>query len=150
MRAGTDHSVASVAPIRPALSLFERLLAAQERRPIRATDRATAVASVIRNLHLNLNGHNGGAETRPDWGLSDFNDLALEKARVAPRIAAEIKRQIEAFEPRLRRVRVYHEPERERFMTACFRIRAELVLANERSPLTLETRVHANGDVQIR
>ena len=138
-----------VAPPRPAASLFERLIAAQEGQPARPSDRTAAIASIIRNLHLNLNSRTGGAETRPDWGLSDFHDLALGKVRVAPRLAREIKRQIETFEPRLRRVSVYHEPASERFMTACFRIHAEVALADDRLPLTLETRIHANGSVRV-
>lgn len=149
-RGGRARANNAVAPPRPITSLFERLIAAQEGQPLRTPNRETAIASIIRNLHLNLNGRAGGVETRPEWGLSDFHDLALGKARVAPRLAQEIKRQIETFEPRLRRVSVYHEPALERFMTASFRVHAELVFANERSPLTLETRIHANGSVRVR
>lgn len=149
-RGGRARANNAVAPPRPITSLFERLIAAQEGQPLRTPNRETAIASIIRNLHLNLNGRAGGVETRPEWGLSDFHDLALGKARVAPRLAQEIKRQIETFEPRLRRVSVYHEPASERFMTASFRVHAELVFANERSPLTLETRIHANGSVRVR
>ena len=149
-RGGKARANNAVVPPRPATSLFDRLIAAQEGQPLRTPNREAAIASIIRNLHLNLNGRAGGVETRPDWGLSDFHDLALGKARVAPRIAQEIKHQIETFEPRLRRVSVYHEPASERFMTASFRIHAELVCADERSPLTLETRIHANGSVRVR
>ena len=149
-RGGKARANNAVVPPRPATSLFERLIAAQEGQPLRTPNREAAIASIIRNLHLNLNGRAGGVETRPEWGLSDFHDLALGKARVAPRLAQEIKRQIETFEPRLRRVSVYHEPASERFMTASFRVHAELVFANERSPLTLETRIHANGSVRVR
>ena len=149
-RGGRARANNAVTPPRPATSLFERLIAAQEGQPLRTPNREAAIASIIRNLHLNLNGRAGGVETRPEWGLSDFHDLALGKARVAPRLAQEIKRQIETFEPRLRRVSVYHEPASERFMTASFRVHAELVFANERSPLTLETRIHANGSVRVR
>ncbi len=149
-RGGRVRANNTGAPPRPAASLFERLIAAQEGQPFHTPNREAAIASIIRNLHLNLNGRAGGVETRPDWGLSDFHDLALGKARVAPRIAQEIKRQIETFEPRLRHVSVYHEPASERFMTASFRVHAELVFANERSPLTLETRIHANGSVRVR
>ena len=139
-------------PTRPVLSLFERLAAAQDGQVVRVADPAAVTKSVIRNLHTCLNAHAGGAPTRADWGLSDFTDLAMQTAQAAPQIAREIKQQIEAFEPRLRRVSVQHEPERERnlFMTACFRIYAELVFADQRTPLTLETQIRSNGSVNIK
>lgn len=148
MLAGVKHSDETRS--RPLPSLFDRLAAADNGQVFRVADRKAAIQSVLRNLRINLNGRAGGAPARPDWGLSDFSDLAMRTAQAAPRLAREIKRQIEQFEPRLRHVRVKHEPDRELFMTACFHIQAELVYADERTSLAFETRVHANGAVQIQ
>ena len=134
---------------RAAPSLFERLAAAETRAPVRTADPGAAIASIIRNLHVNLNSHAGSVPTRPDWGLSDLHDLALRMERSAHVLAGEIERQIEAFEPRLRRVSVRHRPERELFMVASFDIRAELVFDDESLPVTLETRIHPNGAVMV-
>ena len=135
---------------RAAPSLFERLAIAEEKGVVaRAADRNAAIASIIRNLHINLNSHAGSVPTRPDWGLSDLHDLALRMDQAAPVLAGEIKRQVEAFEPRLRRVRVRYRPERELFMIASFDIHAELVFADESLPVSLETRIHPNGAVMV-
>ena len=133
-------------------SLFERLAAADGGRTDRAWEREAVTASIVRNLHVALNSHAGGTQTRPDWGLPDFNDLALGMGRDAPGVARAIQRQIQAFEPRLRRVRVRHDPERERgmFMTACFRIDAELAFSQASIPVAIETRVRANGSIVVR
>ena len=128
-------------------SLLERLDAAGRGSTPRGADRNAAIASIIRNLHATLNSHAGSAPTRPDRGLPDFHDLALRMERDAPRLAQEIRRQIEAFEPRLRRVSVQHRPDRELFMVASFDIRAELVYADEVLPVSFRTRIHANGAV---
>ena len=130
-------------------SLFERLAAAEEGTVARSADRGAAIASIIRNLHVNLNSHAGSVPTRPDWGLPDLHDLALRMDQAAHVLAGEIKRQIEAFEPRLRRVRVRHRPERELFMIASFDIHADLAFAGESLPVSLETRIHPNGAVMV-
>ena len=146
---GAGGSHAGSLPARAMPSLFERLDAAEQGSVTRSVDRSSAIASIIRNLRTNLNSHAGSVPTRPDWGLSDFQNLALRMERTAPLLAREIKRQIEAFEPRLRRVRVRHQPNRGLFMIASFDIHAELAFPDESLPISLETRIHANGAVLV-
>ena len=140
---------ASPAPPKAAASLFERLAAAEEGNVCRAGDRGAVIASIIRNIHVNLNSHAGCVPTRPDWGLPDLHDLALRMDRDAHILAGEIKRQIEAFEPRLRRVRVRHRPGREQLMVASFDIHAELVFTDEPLSVSLRTRIHPNGAIHV-
>lgn len=130
-------------------SLFERLMAAENGQLHRLMQTGTVTESIGRNLRAALNGHAGGAATRPDWGLSDFSDLAMRKTEMAPRLADEIRRQIQAFEPRLRRVEVRHEPERERFMTACFHIDAQLASGDAELRVSMGAEVAANGTVRV-
>ena len=146
---GAGQSTTASMPPRARPSLFERIAAAEDGSVARGADRVAAVASIIRNLHINLNSHAGSVPTRPDWGLPDFQNLALRMEQTAPLLAQEIKRQIEAFEPRLRRVRVRHRPHCDLFMIASFDIHAELVFADESLPVSLETRIHANGAVRV-
>lgn len=137
------------APARAAASLFERLAAAEAGSMSRRSDRNAVIASVVRNLHLNLNSHAGAVPIRPDWGLPDFRNLALRMQESAPLLAQEIKRQIDEFEPRLRQVTVRYRPQRERFMIACFDIEAKLVLAESRPTVRFEVLVHPNGAVRV-
>ena len=146
---GAEQPTAASVPPRAMPSLFERLAAAEEGSVARDADRGAAIASIVRNLHINLNSHAGSVPTRPDWGLPDFQYLALRMERTAPLLAREIQRQIEAFEPRLRRVRVRHRPHCDLFMVASFDIHAELVFTDTFLPVSLQTRIHANGAVRV-
>ena len=135
--------------VRAMPSLFERLCAAGEGSMAGIADRSAAIACIVRNLHAILNSNAGSVPTRPDWGLPDFQNLAQRMERTAPLLAQQIERQIEAFEPRLRQVRVRHRPGRGLFMIATFDVSGELVFDDESLPVTLQTRIHANGAVLV-
>ena len=139
----------TLSPPRAAPSLFERLASVEAGAARRGADADAAIASIIRNLRISLNSHAGGVPARPDWGLPDFHDFAIRMDDVAPHLADAIRCQIEAFEPRLRRVVVRHRPERELFMVASFDIQAELVGAERASAVVLETRIDPSGAVLV-
>ena len=140
----------TLSPPRAAPSLFERLAAADEESAApRNSSRRAAIESVMRNLHVNLNSHAGGVPIRPDWGLPEFRNIALRMEQAAPRLAQEIKRQIDEFEPRLRKVTVRYRQQRARFMVACFDIRAELVFAERHLSVRFEALVHPNGAIRV-
>ena len=145
----TRRSAATATPHRASPSLFERLAATEGGTVCGNADRSAAIASIIQNLHVVLNSHAGSVPTRPDWGLPDPHHLALRMDQDTHILAGEIRRQIEAFEPRLRRVRVRRRTGREQFMVASFDIHAELVLTDDSHPVSLETRIHPNGAIEV-
>src|SRR3990167_4037976 len=84
-------------------SLFERLEQG-------ASNPGATVASIAAHLGKMLSTRAGSVQTLPDYGLPDLNDMrlslhdSLQQARIA------IERFIEAYEPRLRDVRVISLP----------------------------------------
>lgn len=107
------------------------------------------VDSILGNLRVVLNSHEGGTPTRPDFGLPEVRSLACQTVDAAPHYAAEIRRRIETFEPRLRHVRVLHEPSLNRSMSVCFRIDADLASTESKHAMTFYTRVNAHGSVDV-
>lgn len=92
--------------------LFERLVdenprASMELRPLRTHSAASLRASVLRRLELLLNTRatrdrpEDGELTVLDYGLPDYSARYTRDSNTRARIAREIHRTIEAFEPRL-------------------------------------------------
>lgn len=88
------------------LSLFERLdVLADDMRASPLGDGGVE-ASVRRHLTKLLNTRAGSVSTRPDYGLTDFNDVAREHPDLPDAVAQEVLALIQAYEPRLAEVRV--------------------------------------------
>ncbi|MCY1669058.1 type VI secretion system baseplate subunit TssE [Rhizobium sp. SL86] len=81
--------------------------------------------SILRNLQMILNSRKGCCETRPDFGLSDFNATG-DYRNALMSIARDVERQIRAFEPRLRGVAVRPVEDRSRLTEFLFHVEAEL------------------------
>jgi type VI secretion system protein len=133
-------------------TLTERLAAARDRQTPRAAsaDRAAAVASVLANLGDVLNSRAGCAETRPDLGVPDFNDLVGQFPDAIHIIARAVKAQIERFEPRLNAVSVRHVEDPDNPLNLVFEIHAALRLGEESSRLTFETVLGDDGFLKVR
>lgn len=134
------------------LTLLERLDAAQAGRPVaRSTIDPSAVAeSVMGNLQEVLNVREGCCETRPDYGVPDFNSFIGLFPDALPAIARTVREQIEAFEPRLTDVDVEFVPDPDQPLTLNFHISAELALDGERRRVTFETVFSDDGHVAVR
>ena len=133
-------------------TLTERLAAARDVAAPRAAapDRAAAVASVLANLSAVLNSRAGCAETRPDLGVPDFNDLVGQFPDAIHIIARAVKAQIERFEPRLTTVGVRHVEDPDNPLHLVFEIHAALKLGGEQSRLTFETVLGDDGFLKVR
>lgn len=92
-------------------TLLERL-ANPDPRGQRTTreDTGPLVDSVMRHLQRLLNTRQGQALIQPDYGMPDITDCAENAPEALDRVRRAIKHSIEAFEPRLRRVKITHVP----------------------------------------
>lgn len=117
--------------------LFERLIDETPRvpfeyRPLRTHDAAGLTLSVYRRLQLLLNTRatrprpEKGTLTVLDYGLPDYSALYTRDPVAHKRLAREILRTIEAFEPRLEVAAVEIEPLEENERTLSVSIRGRL------------------------
>ncbi|MAL32074.1 type VI secretion system baseplate subunit TssE [Marinobacter lutaoensis] len=89
-------------------SLFERLEQAAGTEPDAG---GHVIESIKRHLVRLLNAHPGNSASAPDLGLLDFNDATLGTHDLKLQIRGAIRRCIETFEPRVRRVEVVDLPQ---------------------------------------
>lgn len=134
-----------------ARTLIERIVQAPEgARPPAGVDRTGAVDSVLANLKDVLNSRAGCAETRPDLGVPDFNDLVGKFPDAIHIIARAVKEQIDRFEPRLASVSVRHVEDPDNPLNLVFEIHAALVVDELQGRVTFETVLGDDGFMQVR
>jgi type VI secretion system protein len=134
-----------------ARTLIERIaLASEPAGRNAAIDRNAAVDSVLANLKDVLNSRAGCAETRPDLGVPDFNDLVGKFPDAIHIIARSVKEQIDRFEPRLSSVSVRHVEDPDNPLNLVFEIHAALKVGDAQGRVTFETVLGDDGFMQVR
>lgn len=131
-------------------TLFQRLLDPQPNRSTASFDPAKQMDSVLAHLKEIFNVRSGAVPTRPDYGLTDFNDLMIQFPSAVPAISRSIKQQIEMFEPRLSKVTVRHVPDPDRPLSLFFSIAAEMLRPDGQERVAFETVLGADGSVSVR
>ena len=129
-------------------SLFERLSGEASQRT--GWSREVAVmASVATHLAKMLSTRAGSVQTLPDYGLPDLNDMrlslhdSLQQARIA------IERFIEAYEPRLREVRVISLPRDHDPLSLAFAIEGLLEVDGFKRQVSFSARLDGSGQVKV-
>ncbi|HSX90118.1 MAG TPA: type VI secretion system baseplate subunit TssE [Pseudomonas sp.] len=129
-------------------SLFERLSGEASQRA--GWSREVAVmASVATHLAKMLSTRAGSVQTLPDYGLPDLNDMrlslhdSLQQARIA------IERFIEAYEPRLREVRVISLPRDQDPLSLAFAIEGLLEVDGFKRQVSFSARLDGSGQVKV-
>ena len=132
-------------------SLFERI-----RRGEQGGERSLRVApeeqaeSVMRHLQKMLNVRQGGVPALPSYGMPDFNDMIFRFPDAIFEIQRAIRRSIEEYEPRLKRVRVTHVVDEDDPLNLRFEIRAQLVTGTLQESIWFETIVDTAGHISVR
>jgi type VI secretion system protein len=129
-------------------SLFERLGGEASQRA--GWSREVAVmASVATHLAKMLSTRGGCLQTLPDYGLPDLIDMrlslhdSLQQARIA------IERFIEAYEPRLREVRVISLPRDNNPLSLAFAIEGLLEVDGFKRQVSFSARLDGSGQVKV-
>jgi type VI secretion system protein len=105
---------------------------------------------VLANLGNVLNCRAGCCETRPDYGMPDFNDLVGNFPNALPIIARSVREQIEMFEPRLKDVEVVHLPDPQRPIDLRFQITGWVAIGGSTERISFDTVVGDDGHTLIR
>ena len=143
--------------------LFERLVdldprSQREVRPKRTLDRAGLKASVRRELLRLFNSRcplparllADREKTVIDYGIPDFSTFFPRNHDDRVRLAAALRRAVEAFEPRLRQVSVTLEPSADH-LALSGRIEGVLVVDEVAEPVSFPTVFQSeSGEVEIR
>lgn len=129
-------------------SLFERLGGEAGRRA--GWSREVAVtASVAAHLAKMLSTRAGSVQTLPDYGLPDLNDMRLSLHDSLQQARSAIERFIEAYEPRLRQVRVVSLPRDHDPLSLNFAIEGLLEVDGIKRQVSFSARLDGSGQVRV-
>lgn len=123
-------------------SLFERL----EGRIPAQVDSLTSVARHLQNM---LGTRAGSVLALPDYGLPDLNDMRLSLHESLTQSRLSIERFIQAYEPRLSKVRVIALPEACDPLALAFVIEAALVIDGVLQAVVFNARLSGGGCVEV-
>ncbi len=111
-------------------------------------DAGPLVDSVMRHLQRLLNTRQGQALIQPEYGMPDITDCAEDAPEALDRVRRAIKHSIEAFEPRLRRVKITHVP-LGGDLNLHFAISGQVVSGSRQIPVHFNTTVTPSGNAVI-
>jgi type VI secretion system protein len=127
------------------ISRIERDPSGREALPV-----AWEVRSITRHLQRLLNTRQGGVPIAEDFGIPDFTNIPGETlTETAQELVKVIRQVINRYEPRLTHVQITFVPIKDEILALRFKIDARLA-RDERVPVSLETRVMAEGKVEIQ
>ncbi len=117
------------------MAFFERLVATPERTEIvRQSNEEKAQAllqSIKHNIEIILNSRQGCTACAPQLGLKDFNDATASSRSLCVEIIADIRRNIELFEPRVRVNRIDYIQDEDDLLTLTFRLVCSVPFKNQ-------------------
>jgi type VI secretion system protein len=123
-------------------SLFERLA-----RP--ASGQASRVGSIATHLGNMLSTRAGSVQTRPDYGLPDFNDMRCSLHESLSQSRRQIEGFIQACEPRLANVHVRLLPRDRDPLVLTFVIDALLTVNGVTLPVAFRAQLGEAGRVEV-
>jgi type VI secretion system protein len=106
-------------------------------------------ASVLEHLRNMCCTRRGSMRSRPDYGLPDISELVHSFPEAIGKIRDALLHTIEAYEPRLKNVRVTHVPSGTIELMVRFEIRANLADAPGSAPVRFETHVTASRAIEV-
>lgn len=133
------------------VSLLQRL----EKRPSELTasnedsQESAVFDSVLKDLRILMNSARGCCETRPDYGLSDFNSHGESLRGAIGLIARDIERQVKRFEPRLRNVVVRATQDEDRPLEFIFHVDGELAYNDKSVPVKFASVLGSDGHIRF-
>jgi type VI secretion system protein len=130
-------------------TLLERLADPESNSRLTISENTQELAdSIMRHLQRLLNTRQGHVLTRPDYGMPDFTDCAESLPETLDKVRKAIKSSIEAFEPRLRRVRITHLPSEDSLLLH-FGITGQLLTGKQEVSTFFSTKVGPSGNAEV-
>ena len=125
-------------------SLFERLEPDAPRyRPGTADEQARQrIDAIKRHLEHVLNARQGCSQSSPELGLRDFNGAAQGSSDLVIAISADIRRSIEAFEPRINVIAVRFQPDPDEPQRLSFHLDCQVQLDHRDQQVQIDVALH--------
>lgn len=134
-----------------AVSLFQRLEGDIRSDQFSTLDQyeTALMDSILSDLRVLLNSMAGCCETRPDFGLADFNAVNQSHKDTASELCRDIEQQILKFEPRLRNavVRTIEDPDRP--LEFVFNVEADLEYGGRLVRVRFDSVLDSSGKVRL-
>jgi type VI secretion system protein len=129
-------------------SLFERLGGDADKR-VGWNREVSAMASVAAHLAKMLSTRAGSVQTLSDYGLPDLNDMRLSLHDSLSQARKAIERFIEAYEPRLSKVRVISLPREHDQLRLSFSIEGLLEVEGFKRQVSFAACLDGSGQVKV-
>lgn len=129
-------------------SLFERLAGDADKR-VGWNREVSAMASVAAHLAKMLSTRAGSVQTLADYGLPDLNDMRLSLHDSLSQARQAIESFIEAYEPRLSKVRVISLPREHDHLRLSFSIEGLLEVEGFKRQVSFAARLDGSGQVKV-
>lgn len=129
-------------------SLFERLRGTYN--PNIMSEDEILYQSIVNNLSNLLSSNIGNAQTVPNYGKVDLNNIDLSPTASKRFIEDELKKSINTFEQRLLNVNVsvvqnrYDVSTMSVFIDGAFRLKGELF------DITIKAKIHGDGSIKVQ
>jgi type VI secretion system protein len=108
------------------------------------------IDSIIRHLERILNTRQGNVPIADDYGIPDFTDLSSGFSDALRDLERTIRNTIQKYEPRLKSVRVKFIPQEENTLAVTFQIVGQLILEEEKNPITFQSVMDSDGKFTIK
>lgn len=130
--------------------LMERVKSISPEREYESSiDAEGLVGSIVRHLSLLLNTRRGSTAISPEYGLPDFNDTITRFPDAIIETKREIKKCIERFEPRLKKVQVKYIQDIDNPLLLKYEIVSQVVTSDGETSVWFETSIDDSGKVRI-
>ena len=129
-------------------SLFERLRGTYHQSSI--SDNEVLYSSIVNNLSNLLSSNIGNAQTVPNYGKLDLNNIDLSPLASQNHIEDELVKSINLFEKRLVNVHVSIVKHRYEVSTMSIFIAGQFHLRDEMFDITIKAKIHGDGSIKVQ
>lgn len=129
-------------------SLFERLRGTYDK--VSTSDDEILYSSIVNNLSNLLSSNMGNAQTVPNYGKVDLNNIDLSPTASQKHIEKELLKSINLFEKRLVNVKVSVLKNRYDVSTMSIFIDGQFSIKGELFDITVKAKIHGDGSIKVQ
>lgn len=129
-------------------SLFERIRGTYENKNL--SDDEIIYRSIVNNLSNLLSSNTGNAQTVPNYGKVDLNNIDLSPTASKKHIEDELLKSINLFEKRLVNVKVSVLKSHYDVSTLSIFIDGQFSINNELFDITIKAKIYGDGSIKVQ